>query len=60
MGKFPKGFLCGGATAVTQCEGAWQEDDKSLATRDVTPFGTEHFPVATGYKEMLGCDDAHL
>ena len=58
MGKFPKGFLWGGATAANQCEGAWQADGKGLATVDVTPFGPDRFPVATGYMEMLGCDDA--
>ena len=60
MGKFPKGFLWGGATAANQCEGAWQADGKGLATVDVTPFGPDRFPVATGYMEMLGCDDAHF
>ncbi len=60
MGKFPKGFLWGGATAANQCEGAWQTDGKGLATVDVTPFGPDRFPVATGYMEMLGCDDAHF
>ena len=49
MGKFPKGFLWGGATAANQCEGAWQADGKGLATVDVTPFGPDRFPVATGY-----------
>ena len=24
------------------------------------PFGPDRFPVATGYMEMLGCDDAHF
>ena len=60
MGKFPKGFLWGGATAANQCEGAWQADGKGLATVDVTPFGPDRFPVATGYMEMLDCDDAHF
>ena len=53
MGKFPKGFLWGGATAANQCEGAWQADGKGLATVDVTPFGPDRFPVATGYMEMF-------
>ena len=48
MGKFPKDFLWGGATAANQCEGAWQADGKGLATVDVTPFGPDRFPVATG------------
>ena len=60
MGKFPKGFLWGGATAANQCEGAWQADGKGLATVDVTPFGPDRFPVATGDMEMLDCDDAHF
>ena len=60
MGKFPKGFLWGGATAANQCEGAWQADGKGLATVDVTPFGADRFPVATGYMEMLDCDAAHF
>ena len=60
MGTFPKGFLWGGATAANQCEGAWQADGKGLATVDVTPFGPDRFPVATGYMEMLDCDDAHF
>ena len=53
MGKFPKGFLWGGATAANQCEGAWQADGKGLATVDVTPFGADRFPVATGYMETV-------
>ena len=27
-------FLCGGATASYQCEGAWNEDDKVLSMWD--------------------------
>ena len=45
MGKFPKGFLWGGATAANQCEGAWQADGKGLATVDVTPFGPSTIPI---------------
>lgn len=48
MGKFPKGFLWGGATAANQCEGAWQADGKGLATVDVTPFGPDPFPGGNG------------
>ena len=60
MGGFPPQFLWGGATAANQCEGAWQADGKGLATVDVTPFGPDRFPVATGYMEMLDCDAAHF
>ena len=59
MGSLPKGFLWGGATAANQCEGAWQEGGKGLATVDVTPFGADRFPVARGEMEMLECDDKH-
>ena len=56
MGKFPKGFLWGGATAANQCEGAWQADGKGLATVDVTPFGPDRFPVdrRAGYQAAGG------
>ena len=30
MSIFPKNFLWGGAVAANQCEGAYQEDGKSL------------------------------
>ena len=28
--KFPKNFLWGGATAATQCEGAWNVSGKEI------------------------------
>ena len=59
MGSFPKDFLWGGATAANQCEGAWQDGGKGLATVDVTPFGPDRFPVAKGELEMLVCDKKH-
>ena len=59
MGKFPKDFLWGGATAANQCEGAWQEGGKGLATVDVTPFGKDRYPVAQGKLKMLECDADH-
>ena len=36
MGKFPKDFLWGGATAANQCEGAYNEGGRGLA--NVTSF----------------------
>lgn len=46
--SFPKEFLWGGATAANQCEGAWQEGGKGLATNDVIPSGERRFPVISG------------
>ena len=39
MSIFPKNFLCGGAVAANQCEGAYQEDGKGLSVQDVLPRG---------------------
>ena len=39
MGKFPKDFLWGGATAANQCEGAYNEGGRGLSSVDVVPFG---------------------
>lgn len=39
MSIFPKNFLWGGAVAANQCEGAYQEDGKSLSVQDVLPRG---------------------
>ncbi|HEM5963685.1 TPA: glycoside hydrolase family 1 protein [Streptococcus suis] len=36
---FPKNFLCGGATAANQLEGAYNLDGKGLSVQDVTPKG---------------------
>lgn len=32
MGKFPKDFLWGGATAANQCEGAYNEGGRGLSS----------------------------
>ena len=39
MGRFPEGFLWGGAVAANQCEGAYNEDGKGLSIQDVLPQG---------------------
>lgn len=41
MGKFPAGFLWGGATAANQCEGAWNVDGKGVSVADVARFKPE-------------------
>lgn len=60
MKAFPENFLWGGATAANQCEGAYNEDDRGLASVDVIPYGEDRFKVATGNMKMLSCDDDHL
>ena len=57
---FPKEFLWGGATAANQCEGAYDEDERGLASVDVIPYGEDRFKVARGEIKMLECDDSHL
>ena len=59
MGRFPKDFLWGGATAANQCEGAYNEGGRGLANVDVVPFGEDRFPVMFGKLKMLACDDQH-
>ncbi len=56
---FPKEFLWGGATAANQCEGAWQEGGKGIATNDVIPSGERRFPVISG-REAVSCPQAGL
>ena len=57
---FPTEFLWGGATAANQCEGAYDEDGRGLASVDVIPYGEDRFKVARGEIKMLECDDSHL
>ena len=40
MGKFPKGFLWGGATAANQYEGGWNEGGRGPALTDFTTGGS--------------------
>lgn len=41
---FPKGFLWGGATAATQCEGAWNVDGKGPTILDHCTNGSKSSP----------------
>ena len=50
---FPIDFLWGGATAANQCEGAYDIDERGLATVDVLPYGEDRFPIALGVKKMI-------
>ena len=44
MGKFPEGFLWGGATAANQLEGGYLEDGKGLSVPDMIKGGTVSTP----------------
>ena len=52
MGRFPKDFLWGGATAANQCEGAYNEGGRGLSSVDVVPFGPD--PRGHGHTEDVG------
>lgn len=47
-GKFPQGFLWGGAIAANQAEGAYLEGGKGLTTVDVIPHGKNRLAVKLG------------
>ena len=46
MGKFPKGFLWGGAVAANQLEGAWNEGGKGWCLADVHMYDKSLFHYA--------------
>lgn len=48
MNKLPDNFLWGGATAANQCEGAYQEGGRGLASMDVVPMGDDRFDYMLG------------
>ena len=57
---FPKDFLWGGATAANQCEGAYNQGGRGLATVDVQPIGKDRFPVALGKRKMFNFEDGYF
>ena len=65
--KFPKGFLWGGATAATQCEGAWNIDGKGESILDHCTNGdrfnprliTKEIETDAFYPSQNGCDQYH-
>lgn len=54
---FPENFLWGGATAANQCEGAYNEGGRGLATVDVMPIGKDRFPVGLGKRKMFNFEE---
>ncbi len=54
MGRFPKSFLWGGATAANQCEGGWNEGGKGLAASDVMTAGSLTDPRYITYIDKDG------
>lgn len=49
MGKFPKNFLWGGATAANQFEGGYNEGGRTLAMSDVLTGGSHTKPRIIGW-----------
>ena len=41
---FKEGFLWGGATSASQCEGSFDLDGKGLSVSDVVSSGSHHSP----------------
>lgn len=60
MGRFPEGFLWGGATAANQCEGAYDADGRGLANVDLIPHGPERRAVMNGVRKMLECEEGYF
>lgn len=53
MGRLPKNFLWGGATAANQCEGGYSSRGPAIV--DVIPYGENRFKVMAGemsYKDL--------
>ena len=54
MGKFPKGFLWGGATAANQLEGGWNLEGKGISTSDCVTRGSRSSQRLVTYKTRDG------
>jgi len=46
-GKFPQGFMWGGATAANQVEGAYDQDGKGLSIVDAIPGGKDRLKIVS-------------
>lgn len=53
----PESFLWGGATAANQCEGAYREGGRGLASMDVVPIGKNRFEYQFGKVRDLSFQD---
>ncbi len=54
MGKFPKDFLWGGATAANQFEGGWNVDGKGVSTSDCMTRGSRTSARMVTFKTKEG------
>ena len=56
--KMPKGFLWGGATAASQCEGAFTEGNRGITNTDLLPLGNDRMEIMTGRKVCMEIDES--
>ena len=59
MGRVPKDFLWGGATAANQCEGAYDVGGRGLDNVDLIPSGPASRAVMNGTRRMLECEEEY-
>ncbi|RJT43363.1 glycoside hydrolase family 1 protein [Rahnella woolbedingensis] len=58
-GKFPQGFMWGGATAANQVEGAYDQDGKGLSIVDAIPGGKERLKIVSSPEFDFTLDPAN-
>jgi 6-phospho-beta-glucosidase len=58
-GKFPQGFMWGGATAANQVEGAYDQDGKGLSIVDAIPGGKDRLQIVSSPEFDFTLDPAN-
>lgn len=58
-GKFPQGFMWGGATAANQVEGAYDQDGKGLSIVDAIPGGKARLNIVSSPEFDFTLDTAN-
>ncbi len=58
-GKFPQGFMWGGATAANQVEGAYDQDGKGLSIVDAIPGGKDRLKIVSSPEFDFTLDPAN-
>lgn len=58
-GKFPQGFMWGGATAANQVEGAYDQDGKGLSIVDAIPGGKDRLKIVSSPEFDFTLDSAN-